>query len=306
MTSTTRPSPPGSASRCRRSRARRASRRWNRKLSFALKRYPNEAQLAPPDLAGYFKLHPYTQYSLPERVRGLNNVRQHLDQLRRDGDQAGDVVRRLWRDAVDEEDFSTAEREAVKGIITVDEHAISVHLDRKVEPLHRRSFAISLDHEDELHVTMLVGFRIRVPEHQGERSFSRRLTALLLLAIDLAADDREGAFPIIYPAPSGFEVRLAYRRSPPERYDGLEFCWPTPDWPAPVDFIVLGRGWGQAVAQLQSEYPAKNQRRGDAREACPPLPPRGVLDGTASGDRDPSTSQVFGSLCMGAAVRWPL
>lgn len=227
---------------------------------------------AGPKLASYFEHEPQLAEALPDRLRGLIDLRercrlemrivererrpQYDDNARdgnarihapasrtrgpKDGDNARDgnarmhapasrIVESIWRHALNSSAMSTSH---YRDLVYIDEDTGALHI-RYTEPV------LGLDRPSPRVVASLVssekgpGFAIlRAPRldamHDG-KPLARPVTAALMLASDVAADQKDGRWDSIATNLTGYEELFAASTYRSERgSEGIRFVWPLP------------------------------------------------------------------------------
>jgi hypothetical protein len=227
-------------------------KRLKRLLKRPVQKERDDQRLPPAVLAGYFELSPVLQEGLPHRLRRLLNIRQELKQCNR----AGELVLQLWRDAITNGEWTQEEQRALKQFVQLDSQGeLRVIVRNQFKPEVERLVQILQPTGDSLHVNVVTSYSFEVPQllPGGQPiTLPLYLSALLLLATNVAADETAGRFPQAYPAPSGADYPLAISHIPHPALRSLDlaFHWPIPGWVAPVDFALFDETWAEYLVAL--------------------------------------------------------
>lgn len=212
----------------------------------------DDEHLPPKRLAEYFELSPVLQRGLPHRLRRILNIRQAL----RQGSRAGELIKELWLDAIDNSELSHEDQRTLRQFIQLDSHKeLRVVVRNRFEPEVERLVQMFRNSGIDLQVNVVTGYSFKVLAGGPRKEMTPLpdyLSALLLLASDVAADERAGRFPQMYPAPRGSGYPLFVSQVPLTSKPSLPltFRWPLPDWVAPVDFSIFDRDCGEYLITL--------------------------------------------------------
>jgi len=232
----------------------------------SLNTYLKEKRVHPaaPTLAEYLSADNQLPEALPDRLRTLRDL---LDALRHNPQMtAGQFVQRLWREAVRRATLTPEQRRALSRAIrpaAQGQGGEKEGIDVATQMLHWQPQFLVIDRFEALPpqrwnivfrrpVRHEVSFGLR-PE-AGDR-FGAHMTATMMLACNIAADDPNSDFVGPSPVPGGFDGAFAMVELESDRLDmSFEVSWPLPDWESFHDVALFADRW----QRLLRDFPVKS------------------------------------------------
>lgn len=213
-----------------------------------------------PTLAHYLDIEHQTREALPERLRGLIELREYVYLKRRGngGKHASRVVEKLWHDALRQ--WPRLRDDRWEEVVTANESngALVIEIPAGLESsfqLKKIDGALVPEEDDKrpqrrLRFEAIPRFEVRI--RRGAR-LSPQMVATLMLAANVAADQPEGHIDYAVgeapqSSPAAFEPRFAvvdYVRAQGEA--PLHFGWPLPAWRPFPGFAVFSSRWRDIV-----------------------------------------------------------
>ncbi|MCY1015621.1 hypothetical protein [Pyxidicoccus sp. MSG2] len=250
---------------------------------------------------GRFHAHPHLQVALPQYFRRLRNLEQALvrETAKNEKLTQPELAYVLWHDAIENQAFSRLSdrglRHAVQFPLVSDDgrtwkHKLRVALNAPIRQrghLHSRHLRALRDVNLRYEFSTATDFAWKV---RGDfpREVPDHLTALLLLAIDVAADaedavecrpELEGRFQL-----DGLVAPHVRVLVPVEFAFGVlhvPFSWPTPDWVGARHAAYFNAYWNQglsaALARGKEKRKKKKTEQGQELEELLALFLRGIL-----------------------------
>ena len=229
-------------------------KRMRKALDGRLHRDPRDPPL-PENLAGYFELSPQFQDGLPHRLRRILNLRHALKGTQ----SAGQQVYRLWEEAIENSEWGRDLLNELHPFVQVDPKGrLRVEVAGRFTPETRRlSPQLSDPGSNKLLVDTVTNhtFSLSDPEDDDEtHKLPGYLTALLMLASSVAADEQPDSASSNRPAPYGLTYKLVSTRLPVPAFPTkrLSFRWPLPNWSAPLDFNIFEQSWEESLSAISS------------------------------------------------------
>lgn len=225
-------------------------------VSAALKKifiYDERPELS---IGSYFETDSQLCEALPERLRGLLDLRQQIERWSEQKKYstphaANEVVRRLWIDAI--ENHAPTLQQAIRGCITVEDgDALCVDLSGVAAgPAwgtvpHKQWVAKNLPASDSIQVAIQSLSRLDLVLAGGQR-LPGPVTAALRLATNVAADQPGGQLRADPSSLTGFEPLFAFAD---HLAVGVQFAWPLPLRLSFLELAVLSSRWNAALVFL--------------------------------------------------------
>lgn len=231
-----------------------------RTLKDILSRIRVETDEQSPNLDMHFLRTPQLCEALPDRLRGLLDLATFAEAESRTKapppDAASRVVERIWRHAISLSPVEGYDEHTVR--MDDDTGALNIHLKQRhpgVRATHIRTVEQSDARGNGPTVNLLRVDRLDAPLETGT-SLPRPITAALMLAADVAADQTHGAWEIPpTEQQSGYEGLFAYSSYRTLIQDSLVyFPWPLPKGFSLPFYAAFSSRWGaklRAATSLQ-------------------------------------------------------
>jgi hypothetical protein len=211
--------------------------------------------LPPAKLTDYFDFNPFLQQGFPPYLRQLQDLRQQLGSTASDG-RAGPIVCQLWQSAISHGNITSDVREALQRVVQL--RGLGLHVDVrnpltwKGNPVGQYQFTSSATG---LYIAAATGFEYS-PTEQSQQVPDDDILALLLLALDLAGDEKDGSLGT-WPMPSPWENPLAGGTYSLDGDRSVLFPWPLPAWATPSDYHSIMRAWVHPELHKSASLPSK-------------------------------------------------
>lgn len=213
-----------------------------------------EPTLPPAKLTGYFELNPFLLKGFPDHLRQLQDLRQRLGSIDSQG-RAGPLVHQMWQSALMSGNVSPTVRDALEQVVQLRERGLHVdvrdELTWKANLVGQYSFKAS---DTAIYLGVGTGFEYSLPDQT--QPIPENLLALLVLALDLARDEKDGSLGS-RPIPYGWKNPLVGGIINLDSARSVPFPWPLPDWAAPNDYHSMMRAWVHPELQKSSSLPSK-------------------------------------------------
>ncbi|WNG33100.1 hypothetical protein F0U61_05315 [Archangium violaceum] len=213
-----------------------------------------EPTLPPAKLTGYFEINPSLLQGFPDHLRQLQDLRQRLGSIDSQG-RAGPLVHQMWQSALMSGNVSPTVRGALEQVVQLREQGLHVdvrdELTWKTNLVGQYAFKTS---NTALYLGVGTGFEYSLPDQT--QPIPENLLALLVLALDLARDEKDGSLGT-RPIPYGWTNPLVGGIITLEDARSVPFPWPLPDWEAPNDYHSMMRAWVHPELQKSSSLSGK-------------------------------------------------